>query len=131
MDFKSTVLIMTTNLGTRDIKDNDAAGSYERMKTKVNEELKQHFRPEFLHRIDDIVVFHQLTEGEIIQIVDLMLNRVDTQLKNKDMGWSSRPPPSSCSPPAVTTPCSVPARCGAPSSARSRTPCPSGSSTAR
>jgi len=95
VDFKNTVLIMTTNLGTRDIskgfnlgfaKDNDAAGSYERMKTKVLEELKQHFRPEFLNRIDDIVVFHQLTEGEIIQIVDLMLNRVDTQLKNKDMG---------------------------------------------
>jgi len=95
VDFKNTVLIMTTNLGTRDIskgfnlgfaKDNDAAGSYERMQTKVNEELKQHFRPEFLNRIDDIVVFHQLTELEIIQIVDLMLNRVDGQLKNKDMG---------------------------------------------
>ncbi len=100
VDFKNTVLIMTTNLGTRDIskgfnlgfaKDNDAAGSYERMKTKVNEELKQHFRPEFLNRIDDIVVFHQLTELEIIQIVDLMLNRVDTQLKNKDMGLELTP----------------------------------------
>src|SRR5688500_15165225 len=56
------------------------------MKTKVNEELKQHFRPEFLNRIDDIVVFHQLSEDEIIHIVDLMLNRVDTALKNKDMG---------------------------------------------
>src|SRR4051795_4057640 len=55
------------------------------MKLKVNEELKQHFRPEFLNRIDDIVVFHQLTEDEIVHIVDLMLNRVEGQLKNKDM----------------------------------------------
>jgi ATP-dependent Clp protease ATP-binding subunit ClpC len=59
---------------------------YDRMKAKVQDELKQHFRPEFLNRVDDIIVFHQLTEVEIIQIVDLMLNRVDTQLKNKDMG---------------------------------------------
>src|SRR3712207_6039470 len=95
VDFKNTILIMTSNLGTRDIakglnlgfsKAHDKAGDYERMKTKVHEELKQHFRPEFLNRIDDIVVFHQLSEDEIIQIVDLMLNRVDTALKNKDMG---------------------------------------------
>jgi len=95
VDFKNTVLIMTSNLGTRDIgkgfnlgfqKDNDKAGAYEQMKTKVQDELKQHFRPEFLNRIDDIVVFHQLSKDEIITIVDLMLNRVDAQLKNKDMG---------------------------------------------
>jgi len=95
VDFKNTVLIMTSNLGTRDIgkgfnlgfqKDNDKVGAYERMKTKVQEELKQHFRPEFLNRIDDIVVFHQLSQDEIVTIVDLMLNRVDGQLKNKDMG---------------------------------------------
>ncbi|MGB8652523.1 MAG: NDP-hexose 4-ketoreductase, partial [Mycobacteriales bacterium] len=67
-------------------KDNDKVGAYERMKTKVQEELKQHFRPEFLNRIDDIVVFHQLSQDEIIQIVDLMLARVDAQLRNKDMG---------------------------------------------
>jgi ATP-dependent Clp protease ATP-binding subunit ClpC len=95
VDFKNTVIIMTTNLGTRDIgkgfnlgfqKENDTSGAYERMKAKVNDELKQHFRPEFLNRIDDIVVFHQLTEKEIVQIVDLMLARVDGQLRNKDMG---------------------------------------------
>ena len=55
------------------------------MKAKVQDELKQHFRPEFLNRIDDIIVFHQLSQDEIIQIVDLMLARVDSQLKNKDM----------------------------------------------
>jgi ATP-dependent Clp protease ATP-binding subunit ClpC len=95
VDFKNTVLIMTSNLGTRDIgkgfnlgfqKDNDKIGAYERMKTKVQEELKQHFRPEFLNRIDDIVVFHQLSQEEIVTIVDLMLARVDGQLRNKDMG---------------------------------------------
>ena len=56
------------------------------MKNKVQEELKQHFRPEFLNRIDDIVVFHQLTEDEILTIVDLMLARLDTRLRDKDMG---------------------------------------------
>jgi ATP-dependent Clp protease ATP-binding subunit ClpC len=95
VDFKNTVLIMTSNLGTRDIgkgfnlgfqKDNDKIGAYERMKTKVQEELKQHFRPEFLNRIDDIVVFHQLSQEEIITIVDIMVARVDAQLRNKDMG---------------------------------------------
>jgi ATP-dependent Clp protease ATP-binding subunit ClpC len=100
VDFKNTVLIMTSNLGTRDIgkgfnlgfqKDNDTQGAYERMKNKVQEELKQHFRPEFLNRIDDIVVFHQLTQEEIVEIVDLMLARVDTQLRNKDMGLEVRP----------------------------------------
>jgi ATP-dependent Clp protease ATP-binding subunit ClpC len=95
VDFKNTVLIMTSNLGTRDIskgfnlgfqKDSDTTGAYERMKSKVQDELKQHFRPEFLNRIDDIVVFHQLSEPEILQIVDLMLARLDSQLRNKDMG---------------------------------------------
>ena len=61
------------------------------MKLKVNEELKQHFRPEFLNRIDDIVVFHQLTEDEIVQIVDLMVARVETQLANKDMALEITP----------------------------------------
>ncbi len=95
VDFKNTVLIMTTNLGTRDVSKavslgfqsgNDQASNYERMKQKVQDELKQHFRPEFLNRIDDIVVFHQLSQEEIIQIVDIMIARVSTQLKNKDMG---------------------------------------------
>ncbi|HET6908771.1 MAG TPA: NDP-hexose 4-ketoreductase, partial [Mycobacteriales bacterium] len=61
------------------------ASNYERMKTKVNEELKQHFRPEFLNRVDDTIVFHQLSEEDIVEIVDLMVSRVDTQMKNKDM----------------------------------------------
>jgi ATP-dependent Clp protease ATP-binding subunit ClpC len=59
---------------------------YDRMKSKVQDELKQHFRPEFLNRIDDIVVFHQLTQEEIITIVDLMLAKLDERLRDKDMG---------------------------------------------
>jgi ATP-dependent Clp protease ATP-binding subunit ClpC len=70
---------------------NDTQSNYERMKLKVNEELKQHFRPEFLNRIDDIVVFHQLTENEIIEIVDLMVARVESQLANKDMALEITP----------------------------------------
>jgi ATP-dependent Clp protease ATP-binding subunit ClpC len=93
VDFKNTVIIMTSNLGTRDISKGPGIGfstgganiDYERMKAKVQDELKQHFRPEFLNRIDDTIVFHQLSKDEIIQIVDLMLSRVDVQLKNKDM----------------------------------------------
>src|SRR5690606_13943064 len=57
-----------------------------RMKQKVNDELKQSFRPEFLNRIDDTIVFHQLTEEHILVIVDMMLARIEAQLKNKDMG---------------------------------------------
>jgi ATP-dependent Clp protease ATP-binding subunit ClpC len=94
VDFKNTVIIMTTNLGTRDISKGfnlgfaaagDVKTGYERMKAKVGDELKQHFRPEFLNRVDDIVVFHQLTEEDIIQIVDLMVAKVDDRLKDRDM----------------------------------------------
>ena len=95
VDFKNTIIIMTTNLGTRDISKslslgfanvNDALGNYERMKNKVSDELKSHFRPEFLNRIDDVIVFHQLEKSEIIQIVDLMITNLETRLKEKDMG---------------------------------------------
>ncbi|WP_010534270.1 ATP-dependent Clp protease ATP-binding subunit [Brachybacterium squillarum] len=94
VDFKNTVIIMTTNLGTRDIAKGvsmgfqaggDLATDYERMKAKVNEELKQHFKPEFLNRVDDIVVFPQLSQSEIIQIVDLMVAKLETRLSEKDM----------------------------------------------
>jgi ATP-dependent Clp protease ATP-binding subunit ClpC len=95
VDFKNTVIILTTNLGTRDVAkavslgfqaSEDQESNYERMKQKVNDELKQHFRPEFLNRIDDTIVFHQLGEDEILQIVDIMISRIETQLRNKDMG---------------------------------------------
>ncbi|WP_034268691.1 ATP-dependent Clp protease ATP-binding subunit [Haloechinothrix halophila] len=94
VDFKNTVLIFTSNLGTQDISKSvtlgfastsDEGSRYEKMKQKVNEEMKKHFRPEFLNRIDDIIVFHQLTQDQIVEMVDLMTNRVEEQLKNKDM----------------------------------------------
>ncbi len=100
VDFKNTVIIMTTNLGTRDIaksvslgfaQASDVQGSYDRMKAKVSDELKQHFRPEFLNRVDDVVVFHQLTPEEIVQIVDLMIEKVDERLRDKDMGIELTP----------------------------------------
>jgi ATP-dependent Clp protease ATP-binding subunit ClpC len=95
VDFKNTVIIMTTNLGTRDISKSVATGfqsgtdtqtGYNRMRARVTEELKQHFRPEFLNRVDDVVVFPQLTQDEIIEIVDLFVTRLEKRLKDKDMG---------------------------------------------
>src|SRR6056300_1386480 len=91
VDFKNTVIIMTSNLGTKDLSKNIGfsnltdTGSYDKMKSKVAEELKRHFRPEFLNRIDETIVFHQLTVEEVTEIVDLMLDRVHKQLKNSDI----------------------------------------------
>ncbi|WP_030013702.1 MULTISPECIES: ATP-dependent Clp protease ATP-binding subunit [Micrococcales] len=94
VDFKNTVIIMTTNLGTKDISrrvpvgfqsHEDPTTNYERMQAKVQEELKEHFRPEFLNRVDDIIVFPQLSEKEIIQIVDLFVARLAERLREKDM----------------------------------------------
>jgi len=95
VDFKNTVIVMTTNLGTRDIsksvslgfaRADDVASSYESMKAKVTDELKQHFRPEFLNRVDEIVVFHQLTPEDIEHIVELMVKQLETRLADHDMG---------------------------------------------
>ena len=100
VDFKNTVIIMTTNLGTKDIskgvsvgfaRQGESRGSYDKMKTKVGEELKQHFRPEFLNRVDDIIVFHQLEQSEIFEIVDLMIAKLDDRLKDRDMGIELQP----------------------------------------
>jgi len=88
VDFKNTVIIMTSNLGTRDIRktaigfhQDDAQDTYEKMRAKVQDELKKHFRPEFLNRIDDTIVFHELTLEEVKEIVDFMLVRVKDQLE--------------------------------------------------
>ena len=97
VDFKNTVLIFTSNLGTGDISKavglgftgntaTDADAQYDRMKNKVHDELKKHFRPEFLNHIDEIVVFRQLTQEEIVEMVDLLVGRVDKNLAAQDMG---------------------------------------------
>jgi ATP-dependent Clp protease ATP-binding subunit ClpC len=94
VDFKNTVIIMTTNLGTRDIakgvnlgfqQGGDAAGSYDRMKAKVSDELKQHFRPEFLNRVDEIIVFPPLSQEQIVAMVDNMIAGVELRLRDRDM----------------------------------------------
>ena len=94
VDFKNTVIIMTTNLGTRDINKgvltgfqtaDNATHDYGRMKSKVAEELKQHFRPEFLNRVDDTIVFPPLTKPEIARIVDLMIAKLAKRMEAQDM----------------------------------------------
>ena len=93
VDFRNTVLIMTSNLGTADLRKvnlgftkADERVTYERMKAKVQEALKRHFRPEFLNRIDDVIVFHELTLEEVRRIVDLMIVRTAGQLGGQGMG---------------------------------------------
>jgi ATP-dependent Clp protease ATP-binding subunit ClpC len=93
VDFRNTVLIMTSNLGTQDLRKanvgfttDDAAMSYDRMKDKVMDSLKQHFRPEFLNRIDEVIVFHELARHEVVQMVDLMTKRLATQLEAQGLG---------------------------------------------
>jgi len=94
VDFKNTVIIMTTNLGSKDIGKSVATGfqstesgtmDYEEMKAYVNRELKQHFRPEFLNRVDDLIVFPQLSKPEVRQIVDLMIARLDKRLVEQNL----------------------------------------------
>ncbi|MDN4480671.1 ATP-dependent Clp protease ATP-binding subunit [Demequina muriae] len=95
INFKNTIIIMTTNLGADTISRRQATGfsvqaesghTYDEMVKLVNGKLKEHFKPEFLNRVDNVVVFPQLTQDEIVQIVDLMVARLDERMKDKDMG---------------------------------------------
>ncbi|MET4640297.1 ATP-dependent Clp protease ATP-binding subunit [Mycetocola sp. 2940] len=93
VDFKNTVIIMTTNLGSKGIAggpvgfqiEGDTTATYEIMKAKVTEELKKHFKPEFLNRVDDTIVFPQLSKPELLQIVDLFTKRLSQRLLDRDM----------------------------------------------
>jgi len=93
VDFKNTVIIMTTNLGTKDITggpvgfqvEGDTATSYDRMRGKVVEELKKHFKPEFLNRVDETIVFPQLSKPELLQIVDLFAKRLSDRMMDRDL----------------------------------------------
>jgi ATP-dependent Clp protease ATP-binding subunit ClpC len=99
VDFKNTIIIMTTNLGTRDIArgvmgfalEGDGAGDYDRMKGKVNEELKKSFKPEFLNRVDETIVFPQLSKEELVQIVDLFIKKLSVRLEDRNMTLSLSP----------------------------------------
>lgn len=93
VDFRNTVLIMTSNLGTADLRrasvgftKADEAVSYQRMKDTVNDALKAHFRPEFLNRVDESIVFHELSRDEVTEIVDLMIARTSEQLRAQGLG---------------------------------------------
>jgi ATP-dependent Clp protease ATP-binding subunit ClpC len=92
VDFKNTVLIMTSNIGTADIKKaslgfgaTDEAATYESMKEKLLGQLKEKFRPEFLNRVDEVIVFRSLTRKELGQIIDFMLEDTRERLKEKDI----------------------------------------------
>ncbi len=93
VDFKNTIIIMTTNLGTREISrgalgftlEGDSKNDYDQMKSRVNEELKKNFKPEFLNRVDETIVFPQLTREELMQIVDLFIKRLQLRLDERDL----------------------------------------------
>ena len=93
VDFKNTIIIMTTNLGSREISrgalgftlEGDAANDYDQMRSRVNEELKKNFKPEFLNRVDEVIVFPQLTREELMQIVDLFIARLQQRLDERDL----------------------------------------------
>nr|YP_009393178.1 Clp protease ATP binding subunit [Bostrychia moritziana]ARW61740.1 Clp protease ATP binding subunit [Bostrychia moritziana] len=99
IDFKNTLLIMTSNIGSKVIEkgggglgfelgESQVESQYNRIKSLVNEELKQYFRPEFLNRLDEIIVFRQLTKEEVWEIADLMLQEVFERIKQQDIDLS-------------------------------------------
>jgi len=93
VDFKNTIIIMTTNLGTREIArgalgftlEGDSQNDYDQMKSRVNEELKKNFKPEFLNRVDETIVFPQLTRDELLQIIDLFISKLQLRLDERDL----------------------------------------------
>jgi len=94
VDFKNTLLILTSNVGSKviekgggglgfDLSDDQSDSQYGRIKSLVNEELKQYFRPEFLNRLDEIIVFRQLNKDEVGEIAEIMLKEVFTRISEK------------------------------------------------
>ena len=85
VDFRNTVVIMTSNLGSNVIQELAGEGNYTRMKSAVMEIVQQQFRPEFINRIDDICVFRPLGTGEIRRIVDIQLTHLKQRLAERDI----------------------------------------------
>jgi len=81
VDFKNTVIIMTSNIGSREIQEAAAEGDEAKMRSRALEVLRDHFRPEFLNRIDDIVVFHPLTQEQLTAIVELQVRQLGRRLE--------------------------------------------------
>ena len=86
VDFRNTVIVMTSNLGSQRIQELAGAANYERMKAEVMEIVGQHFRPEFINRIDDVVVFHPLEAEHIRKIVDIQLEHLRRRLREREIG---------------------------------------------
>jgi ATP-dependent Clp protease ATP-binding subunit ClpB len=86
VDFRNTVIVMTSNLGSQRIQELAGAANYERMKAEVMEIVSQHFRPEFINRIDDVVVFHPLEAEHIRKIVDIQLGYLHKRLGEREIG---------------------------------------------
>ncbi|HEY0322509.1 MAG TPA: ATP-dependent chaperone ClpB [Pyrinomonadaceae bacterium] len=94
VDFKNTVIIMTSNIGSQQIlefKGRTDSEAYELMKESVLTELRHHFRPEFLNRVDEIVVFHSLTEEDLKQILEIQLNRLRSRLAERHINIELTP----------------------------------------
>jgi len=92
VDFKNTIVIMTSNLGARDIQKATPLGfkksegesiDYAKMKSLIMDELKKTFRPEFLNRVDDIIIFHQLNDEDVYKIIDLLMEKVEERLEDR------------------------------------------------
>jgi ATP-dependent Clp protease ATP-binding subunit ClpC len=93
VDFKNTILIMTTNIGAEQIAGRESFGftkkdeatTYEKMKNMLKTEMEKNFRPEFLNRVDDIIVFRSLTKDDLKHIIDIELAKVTKRLKEKNL----------------------------------------------
>ncbi|MGZ8844477.1 MAG: AAA family ATPase, partial [Pyrinomonadaceae bacterium] len=86
VDFKNTVLIMTSNLGSREIQEvSEVSDDEKHVREAVTEVLREHFKPEFLNRIDDIVIFHRLSREQITQIIDVQLERLRAMLHDRNI----------------------------------------------
>ncbi len=95
VDFRNTIVIMTSNIGAKDIarnvsfgfgaSDDETGASYDEMKGRIMGELKKVFRPEFLNRIDEVIVFHKLTKDEVKEIVDLLLQRIRQSMAEREL----------------------------------------------
>ncbi len=134
VDFRNTIVIMTSNIGAKDIarnvsfgfgsSDDETGASYDDMKDRIMGELKKVFRPEFLNRIDEVIVFHKLSREEIKEIVDLLITRVRAQVSEHELQLELTDGPRSCSSTRAGTRRWARARCAARSSATSRTRSP-------
>ena len=86
VDFRNTVIVMTSNLGSSEIQAHAGEQHYDEIKNAVMEQVGRHFRPEFINRIDETVVFHPLTQEQIRAIAQIQLQSLTARLKEKDIG---------------------------------------------